>query len=109
MRVIGNIDRCDDQRLPWWISIVGVGSKKLQLEVTLRNVVIGRCVADNFREDLLDAGKCAFNFVVPAFVARSELAVRLENSVVAMEVCVLVSQYADIQTIERGKSPIAEA
>src|SRR5690349_8843800 len=93
MRIVGNIDCCDDKKVAGWITIVGAPSKKLRLEITLRNVVIGRCVADNFRQDLLDAGiadgNCAFNFVMPAFVAKSELknvAVRLENSVVTMNV-----------------------
>lgn len=91
MRVLGSVDRCDEALIEGWITVVGNPSDKLDLEVMLRGEVIGRCVADQFRQDLKDAdigdGHCAFSFPIPSFVPASEIrqiAVRLAESVVIL-------------------------
>ena len=87
MQILGSVDRCDAALIEGWITVVGDADIKLGLEFVLRGEIIGRCVADQYRQDLDDAnigdGVCAFSFATPAFVPASELqhiTVRLENS-----------------------------
>jgi phytanoyl-CoA hydroxylase len=87
VQILGSVDRCDAALIEGWITVVGDADIKLGLEFVLRGEIIGRCVADQYRQDLYDAnigdGVCAFSFATPAFVPASELqhiTVRLENS-----------------------------
>ena len=54
MRIIGHVDRCDETLIAGWITIPGANETKLTLEFVLDGKVIGRCVADQFRQDLKD-------------------------------------------------------
>jgi phytanoyl-CoA hydroxylase len=87
MRIIGHVDRCDDAFIAGGITIPDADDIKLGLEFLLNGEVIGRCAADQFRQDLKDAGlgggNCAFSFQTPAFISKREInriIVRLENS-----------------------------
>ena len=91
MRILGSVDRCDEALIEGWITVADDAGTKLGLEFVLRGEVIGWCVADQFRQDLKDAGigdgLCAFSFPTPVFVPRSELpqiTVRLEASNVVL-------------------------
>ncbi|HWB51431.1 MAG TPA: phytanoyl-CoA dioxygenase family protein [Stellaceae bacterium] len=87
MPIRGSLDRCDDQLIEGWATLVDQPEKKLSLEAVLGDRVVGRFVADRFRADLNEAGiadgECAFSFAMPAFVPKSEirnLAVRIEGA-----------------------------
>jgi phytanoyl-CoA hydroxylase len=87
MRIIGHVDRCAEAFIAGWITIPDADEIKLGLEFLLNGEVIGRCVADQFRQDLKDAGlgggNCAFSFQTPAFISKREIKriiIRLEHS-----------------------------
>jgi hypothetical protein len=89
MQINGNIDRLDQDFIEGWITVADEPARKLTLDVMLDETVIGHAVADEFREDLQQAGigdgRCAFSFNVPAFLPKSDrdrLQIRLENSIV---------------------------
>lgn len=93
MRIIGHVDRCDESFIAGWITIQDAVETKLCLEFLLDEKVIGRCVAEQFRQDLKDAslgdGQCAFSFPTPAFIPKRDLKkiiVRLENSSVLLPI-----------------------
>lgn len=93
IRIIGHVDRCDESFIAGWMTVPGEHETKLGLEFLLNDKVIGRCVADQFRQDLKDAnlgnGYCAFAFPIPAFLSKHEVQrviVRLENSDVVLPV-----------------------
>ena len=77
MRVAGHVDRCDEQLVEGWITVLGEPETKVSLDVMLAGKAIGHCTADQLREDLRDAeigdGYCAFSFPMPAFVPKSDL------------------------------------
>src|ERR1700730_17237977 len=93
MRIIGHVDRCDEHFIAGWITIPDTIETKLRLEFLLDEKVIGRCVADQFRQDLKDAsigdGQCAFSFQTPEFIPKrdiSRIIVRLEISIVCLPI-----------------------
>jgi hypothetical protein len=87
------VDRCDESFIAGWITIPDAIETKLRLEFVLGEKVIGRCVADQFRQDLKEAGLgngyCAFSFQTPVFVSKREIdqiIVRLEHSDVLLPI-----------------------
>jgi phytanoyl-CoA hydroxylase len=93
LRIIGHVDSCNEALIEGWITIPGTNEPKLSLEFVLDDVVIGRCVADQFRQDLKSAdlgdGHCAFYFPIPPLIPKrdiSRILVRLENSSVLLPV-----------------------
>jgi hypothetical protein len=92
-RIIGHLDRCDEAFIAGWVMIPDANEIKLRLEFLLDEKVIGRSLADQFRQDLKDAnlgdGHCAFSFPTPAYISIHEInriIIRLENSSVILPV-----------------------
>lgn len=87
MGIIGHLDRRDEAFVEGWVTNTDALHAKVVVEIMLRGQVIGRCVANQFRQDLKDAslgdGTCAFSFQTPAFIPKSEInkiGVRFEES-----------------------------
>jgi hypothetical protein len=81
------VDRRDSILIEGWITCPEDPNYKFELEFTLDDAVIGRVTADQFRQDLADAGKagghCAFSFEMPPFLPKRDadrVAVRLADS-----------------------------
>src|SRR5262245_8793143 len=77
MSLRAHIEVCDETRISGWAVSVDDPQAKLRLAVLHRGTRIGECVADRFRPDLKEAGigdgACAFEFVLPLFLPKSEL------------------------------------
>jgi hypothetical protein len=77
MALKGSLDRCDDELIEGWVTLVDHPEQKLALEALIGDRVIGHFVADRFRPDLKDAGiadgECAFRYEMPGFVPKSEI------------------------------------
>jgi phytanoyl-CoA dioxygenase PhyH len=93
LRIIGHVDSCNEAFIEGWITIPDANEPKLSLEFVLDEEVIGRCVADQFRQDLknsgLGDGHCAFFFPTPPLIPKhdiSRIIVRLENSSVVLPI-----------------------
>jgi phytanoyl-CoA hydroxylase len=93
MRIIGHVDSCNASFIEGWITSPDANEPKISLEFVLDEEVIGRCVADLFRQDLKDAGfgdgHCAFHFPTPPLIPKSDISriiVRLENSSVLLPI-----------------------
>ena len=56
MQILGSVDRCDESFIDGWVTVIGQPEVKLGLELRLGQEVVGRCVADVFRQDLKDGG-----------------------------------------------------
>jgi len=67
--VTGHLDLCGPDLVEGWIYWGSELKEKLQLEIFIDAVLIGRCEADMFRPDLEKAGcgdgRCAFSFRIP--------------------------------------------
>ncbi|MCO6415278.1 phytanoyl-CoA dioxygenase family protein [Siccirubricoccus sp. KC 17139] len=78
MAIRGSIDRLDELLLEGWAVDDDHPETKLAFDVIVNDKVIGRFVADLFRQDLKDAeiadGECAFSFQMPQFFGRQDLA-----------------------------------
>jgi len=69
MRVLGNVDRCDADRLIGWIHCSDLPEERLALEVFSGTKQIGACTAGLLRPELVGKmgdGCCGFTFVMPA-------------------------------------------
>jgi len=93
MRIIGHVDSCNASFIEGWITSPDANEPKISLEFVFDEEVIGRCVADLFRQDLKDAGfgdgHCAFHFPTPPLIPKSDISriiVRLENSSVLLPI-----------------------
>jgi len=91
LRIIGHVDSCNESFIEGWITIPDASEPKICLEFVLDEEVIGRCVADLFRQDLKDAGlgDCAFHFPTPPLLPKGDLSrimVRVENSSVVLPI-----------------------
>ncbi len=108
MQIRGSVDRCDAALIEGWITVVESPETKLDLEFVLRGEVIGRCVADQFRQDLKDAdigdGLCAFSLPTPVFVPVSEL----KHIVVRLQGSNVILLRNDIKPDEASTRPAAE-
>jgi phytanoyl-CoA hydroxylase len=87
MRVEGHIDSATPGAIEGWIADREKPTARLELEVVHRDAMLGRCVADIYREDLRTAGigdGChGFKFALPILLARNEMdhvGVRLSGS-----------------------------
>ncbi|MFC7542930.1 hypothetical protein ACFQU2_30500 [Siccirubricoccus deserti] len=78
MPIRGSIDRIDEQFLEGWAVDDDHPTAKLAFDVLVNDRVIGRFIADSFRQDLKDAdiggGECAFSFAMPPFFGKQDLA-----------------------------------
>ncbi|WP_149539758.1 phytanoyl-CoA dioxygenase family protein [Siccirubricoccus phaeus] len=78
MPIRGSIDRLDELLLEGWVLNDDHPESKLAFDVLVNDKVIGRFVADLFRQDLKDAdiadGECAFSFQMPQFFGQQDLA-----------------------------------
>ena len=77
MRVEGHVDTANPGMIEGWIVDREDPTARLELEVVHRDAVLGRCVADVYREDLQKAGihdgHYGFKFALPILLARSEM------------------------------------
>jgi hypothetical protein len=78
MPIRGSIDRVDELLIEGWAVDDDHPSTKLAFDVLVNDRVIGRFVADSFRQDLKDAdigaGECAFSFAMPQFFGKQDVA-----------------------------------
>jgi Phytanoyl-CoA dioxygenase (PhyH) len=87
MRIEGHIDQASPGAIEGWIADRKHPAARLEIEVVHGDAVLGRCVADLYREDLQEAGigdgRYGFKFPLPIVLARSEVTkvgVRLADS-----------------------------
>ncbi|MGO9991025.1 MAG: phytanoyl-CoA dioxygenase family protein [Steroidobacteraceae bacterium] len=77
MKILSNIERCDESWIIGWVTIADQPDEKLVVDILLDGQSIGQCAANEYREDLQAAGHgngyCAFSFQTPAFVPKSEV------------------------------------
>jgi hypothetical protein len=78
MKISGNIGRWDNAAITGWVTIDGSNAAAPQLEILIEGEVIGQCVANLFRPDVLKAGigsgYCGFHFDFPPNVRASDTA-----------------------------------
>jgi phytanoyl-CoA dioxygenase PhyH len=71
MKVTRHIERCDEEMIFGWAFAPEQPRARLQLNILYRDNIIGSCVANEMREDLVAAGMsdgcCAFTFHMPTF------------------------------------------
>lgn len=77
MRIRGNVDRCAADAVSGWVIDEDAPGTRQVVEVYLGAALLGRCLADHAREDLVAAGigdgHVAFVFAMPAFLPQSAL------------------------------------
>jgi hypothetical protein len=74
---MGHLDRCDGEQIDGWVTDLDDPGHPLRLEVYFGDILLGECVADRHRPDLVSAGigdgNCAFVFVPPTRLSASML------------------------------------
>ncbi len=74
----GTIDRCHGKTIEGWVSSKEDPQRRVDCEFWIDDLLIGTCVADRFRKDLLEAGFddgcCSYVFTPPAYVRPESLA-----------------------------------
>lgn len=77
MPIRGSIDRIDELAIEGWAIDDDHVTSKLAFDVLVNDRMIGRFIADGFRQDLKDAeigdGECAFSFQMPQFFGKQDL------------------------------------
>lgn len=77
MAIRGSIDRADELAIEGWAIDEERPTAKLAFDVLVHDQMVGRFVADGFRQDLKDAeigdGECAFSFPMPQFFGKQDL------------------------------------
>jgi len=77
MPIRGGVDRLDERMVEGWAVDDDHPMVKIAFELLVGDRVIGRLVADRFRQDLKDAdvggGECAFSFAMPQFFGKHDL------------------------------------
>jgi hypothetical protein len=70
MEFDGCLDRCDAECIAGWAMFPHGGERKATIDIYSGTLYLGRCVADQYRRDLDEAGlangHCAFTFAMPA-------------------------------------------
>ncbi len=87
LEIAGHIDRADDQMVEGWIHCRATPGHRFVLQVFAGSKLLGETAADQFRQDLQDAGlgdgHCAFSFRLPGLVPRDmlrDIRLRVVNS-----------------------------
>jgi hypothetical protein len=69
MPISGHLDLCTASLIEGWLYCEHWNDNPMLLQVYAGDQLIGECVANNFREDLLQAGfgdgRCGFAFQIP--------------------------------------------
>jgi hypothetical protein len=78
MRIRGNVDRCEPSGVSGWVIDEDAQAARQTVEVYLGEALLGRCVADQPRADLVAAGigdgHVAFSLTLPPFLPVAALA-----------------------------------
>jgi hypothetical protein len=84
--VEGYLDRCDSSLIKGWVLFTEDPARKAKLEIYAGTRLLGRCVADQRRHDLVEAGlgDCMFQFIPPQGLPKSDLE-RVEIRIVDTE------------------------
>ena len=73
----GYLDRCDSECLAGWAMFPRAPERKATIDIYTGARFIGRCVADQYRRDLDEAGlaggRCAFSFALPVDLSATDV------------------------------------